>query len=99
MREKLDVKSLINRLLAPKGKREMKLSPSFRQFLQRYLDLRDSVITKELAEIIAAQNYKLFDALDKINTRLDSLNKRLDEIDDKLCDHEKRLKVLEKKMV
>jgi len=98
MIEKLDVKSLINRLLAPKGKREMKLSPSFRQFLQRYLDLRDSVITKELAEIISAQNNKLFSVLDQITFRLDRIDARIDGIDSKMCDHEVRIKELENKI-
>jgi len=99
MQNKLDVKSLISRLLTTKGKRELRLTPSFRQFLQRYLDLRDSVITKELAEIVTAQNHKLFSVLDQITFRLDQIDARLNDINEKLCNHEVRIKELEKKIL
>jgi septal ring factor EnvC (AmiA/AmiB activator) len=129
---KLDLKDEIRRLMNPEAAKELNgLSPTFQQFLIRWIDLRDFAIMdemkefvqklyekdneqmcKNIAEIVVAQNRKIFDTLEEqtgllkkieeniIDIKSDIVDIKRDIVDIKrrLDNHEKRIKVLESKL-
>lgn len=122
---KVDLKDEINRLMTPDAAKELHgLSPTFQQFLIRWIDLRDFALMdevkefieklytkdneqmcKNIAEIVIAQNKKMFNTLDKQTFLLEKIGKDIleikcdiVEIKTRLDNHEKRIIILESKV-
>ena len=115
---KLDLKDEINRLMTPDAAKELQgLSPTFQQFLIRWIDLRDFALMdevkvfiqdlykkdneqmcKNIAEIVVAQNKRMFDTLNKQTLLLEKIGQDIIEIKTRLDEHEKRIRILEARL-
>ena len=76
--KKVDLSNEVDRLMTPKAKKELEpiMTATFQQFLIRYLDLRDNVISTQLSETLAP----MLLVLEKLSVGQDNLVKDLSDI-------------------
>lgn len=76
--KKPDLSNEIDRLMTPKAKKELEpiMTATFQQFLIRYLDLRDNVISSQLAETLKP----MLTVLEKISDHQDATTKEISDI-------------------
>jgi len=79
--KKVDLSNEIDRLMTPKAKKELEpiMTATFQQFLIRYLDLRDNVISTQLSETLAP----ILGVLEKLS---DTQNKLVTDLSDMKID-------------
>jgi septation ring formation regulator EzrA len=77
-KENIDLSNEVDRLMTPRAKKELEpiLTATFQQFLIRYLDLRDNVISTQLSETLSPMLLvleKLSDGQDKLASDLSDM--------------------------
>jgi hypothetical protein len=114
--EKGALDGAIRQLMTPEAAKEINLNPSTQQFLIRFLDLRDEVISdklkewlkqaqeeksddlcKDIAEVVAAQNRRMFTSLKEQTTLLSGISDNIALIQSDITNIKDRLLIIEKK--